>query len=192
MSPEFSPTLDDAIRALDRVIHAGRTPHPDLLLACRFLDLLDEVRNVPPVVQLNREQSELMEISYANGVRTADESGHVLVVSLPAFLGLMRPILQPTIKGRLSAWFARLFPPNPCNQNCAQGDKCPSRSDMADAYHGAREDAAIWKKRALEAEAKLRLQQLDQVFAKAAPDSLAQAMRERQARAATNGGKHAG
>ena len=35
-------------------------------------------------------------------------------------------------------------------------EEAASRSDMADAYCGAREDLAIWKRRALEAEEKLR------------------------------------
>lgn len=42
--------------------------------------------------------------------------------------------------------------------NCGGCEKCiATKPDMSLAYEGAREDLAIWKKRALEAEAKLKV-----------------------------------
>jgi hypothetical protein len=48
------------------------------------------VRDVPAVV-LDRAQAEHMEGAYQAGVRCADESGHVLVVSLPGVPRLCPP-----------------------------------------------------------------------------------------------------
>lgn len=109
-APDMSPTLDDALQAWDRLArNQASNPLTDMARVRMFLDQLDEVRNVPAVV-LDPEQSRHMEGAYQAGVRCADESGHVLVVSLPAFLelfpvprrdGLLAPF------GRFAAWLVK-------------------------------------------------------------------------------------
>lgn len=104
-APEMVPTLDDALRALDGF--PGRPA--DVPLALAFLEQLNEVRDVPALV-LDQAQREHMERAYQAGVRCADESGHVLVVSLPAFLelfpvpaaGAWRPVSMPRRDGLLA------------------------------------------------------------------------------------------
>ena len=183
MAPEMSPTLDDALRAMET---AGINP-PDYSTAHRFLCQLDAVRGGVAEV-LDSKQSALLEGAYQAGVRCADESGRVLVASPRVLLGLMGRAPAPVWPGFLSAGLAAVLgvlvgidhaseaalvmllaafvhltaavlalPDSLCNQDCAQGRNCTcAPAPMADAYVGAREDAAIWKKRALEAEAKLR------------------------------------
>jgi hypothetical protein len=83
-APDLFPPLDDALRALDDF--PGRPA--DVATARAFLEQLDQVRDVPAVV-LDQAQAVLLEGAYQAGVRCADESGHVLVMSLPVFLELM-------------------------------------------------------------------------------------------------------
>lgn len=85
-APDLFPPLDDALRALDGF--PGRPA--DVTTARAFLEQLDQVRDVPAVV-LDQAQAEHMEGAYLAGVRCADESGHVLVMSLPVFLELCPP-----------------------------------------------------------------------------------------------------
>jgi hypothetical protein len=89
-APEMSPTLDDALRALDGASVNGVMNTAQLAAVRGFLEQLDDVRDVRPVV-LDRAQAEHLEGAYLAGARCADESGHVLVMSLPAFLALCPP-----------------------------------------------------------------------------------------------------
>lgn len=101
-APEMSPTLDDALRALDGASVTGVICARQLAAVRGFLEQLDQVRDVPAVV-LEPAQAALMEGAYQAGVRCADESGHVLVVSLPAFLELCPP-QAPAWRERLEWW----------------------------------------------------------------------------------------
>lgn len=110
-APEMSPTLDDAIRAFDRSDQAGGLARQDFDILRQFFAQLDDVRDVPAVV-LDPAQAAHMEGVYQAGVRCADESGHVLVVSLPVFLALCPPpvphrdgLLAPF--GRTMDWLVR-------------------------------------------------------------------------------------
>jgi hypothetical protein len=85
-APDLFPPLDDALRALDGF--PGRPA--DVATARAFLERLDEVRDVPAMV-LDQAQAAHLEGAYLAGVRCADESGHVLVMSLPVFLELCPP-----------------------------------------------------------------------------------------------------
>lgn len=85
-APDLFPPLDAALRALDDF--PGRPA--DVATARAFLERLDDVRDVPALV-LDQVQAEHMEGAYLAGVRCADESGHVLVMSLPVFLELCPP-----------------------------------------------------------------------------------------------------
>lgn len=89
-APDMSPTLDDALRALDGASVNGVISATQLAAVRGFLAQLDDVREVPATV-LDPAQAARMEGAYQVGVRCADESGHVLVVSLPAFLELFPP-----------------------------------------------------------------------------------------------------
>lgn len=89
-APEMSPTLDDALRALDGATVNGVMSAAQLAAVRGFLEQLDDMRDVSAVV-LDPAQAAHMEGAYLEGVRCADESGHVLVVSLPAFLRLCPP-----------------------------------------------------------------------------------------------------
>jgi hypothetical protein len=162
-APEMSPNLDDAIVALDGGSVNGVISREQLATVRAFLEQLNDVRDVPPVL-LDRAQGAALEGAYQAGVRVADESGHVLVVSLPALLGLLQPTPRPTFRG----WLARLLPASPCNQDCEQGDKCPSRSDLADQLIVAVRAANAWKARAEAAEAKIRNWQLEFTLGKVA------------------------
>jgi hypothetical protein len=78
-APEMRPSLDEALRAM-----GGSVP-PGLGVVDQFLAQLDELRECPAVV-LDQDQAAALEGAYLAGFRCADESGHVLVVSLPALL----------------------------------------------------------------------------------------------------------
>jgi hypothetical protein len=98
-APDLFPPLDDALRALDGF--PGRPA--DVATARAFLERLDDVRDVPPVV-LDKAQAEHMEGVFLAGVRCADESGHVLVMSLPVFLELCPPPV-PARADQVLDWF---------------------------------------------------------------------------------------
>lgn len=172
-APEMVPSLDDALLALDGF--PGRVP--DIGLAVRFLEQLNSVRDVPAVIP-DHLQAAALEGAYQAGFRCADESGHVLVVSLPdllAYVGHGAPSSRLSWRAKFRQLRARLFGPVPAC-SCGRYQHADPEQHEPDctgpAYLGAREDAAIWKKRALEAEAKLRAQQLELVFAApAAPAS---------------------
>lgn len=104
-APEISPTLDDAIGAMDRVLRNPDTPPTvDMSRVCMFLDRLDDLRAglLRGRVALGRAQSEALEGAYRAGFRCLDESGHVLVVSLPALLAYIG-YANPVARGR-SVW----------------------------------------------------------------------------------------
>lgn len=101
-APDLFPPLDDALRALDGF--PGRPA--DVATARAFLERLDDVRDVPALV-LDQAQAEHMEGAYQAGVRCADESGHVLVMSLPVFLALCPPPVPARSDQVLDWLFAR-------------------------------------------------------------------------------------
>lgn len=88
-APEMSPTLDDALRALDGASVTGVMSASHLAAVRGFLEQLNDVRDVPAVM-LEPAQAAALEGAYQAGVRCADESGHVLVVSLPSLLHLLQ------------------------------------------------------------------------------------------------------
>lgn len=101
-APDLFPPLGDALRALDGF--PGRPA--DVATARAFLERLDDVRECAPVV-LDQAQAEHMEGAYLAGVRCADESGHVLVMSLPVFLELCPPPVPARSDQVLDWLFAR-------------------------------------------------------------------------------------
>lgn len=101
-APEMVPSLDDALLALDGF--PGRVP--DIGLAVRFLEQLNGVRDVPAVLP-DQHQAAVLEGAYQAGFRCADESGHVLVVSLPDLLAHLRDVEHAGRLARLEAgWLA--------------------------------------------------------------------------------------
>lgn len=188
-APEMSPTLDDAIRALDG-FPAGAA---DVGTAQRFLAQLDDVRDVPPVLVNGRAVAEHLEGAYQAGVRCADEAGHVLVMSLPTFLSVCPPEQAAPPRSPWGvlpsaglvvagvclliaantqnawwlaaslcgavAWVLAGLPSSACTQNCGQGDRC----SCAPAPMPAGE-LDHWKARALAAEKKIRDEQFARLF----------------------------
>lgn len=80
-APEMSPTLDDALHALDEL--PGRPLNVGPVV--RFLEQLESLGRAPAVA-LDQRAAELLEGAYQAGFRTADHGGQVLVVSVPVFL----------------------------------------------------------------------------------------------------------
>jgi hypothetical protein len=109
-APEMSPTLDDALRALDGASVNGVINAAQLAAVRGFLEQLDDVRDVAPVLANGRALAEHLEGAYLAGVRCADESGHVLVMSLPAFLAMCPPPAPVARRdgalARFADWFA--------------------------------------------------------------------------------------
>lgn len=119
-APEMAPSLDDALLALDGF--PGRVP--DIGLAVRFLEQLNSVRDVPAVIP-DQLQAAALEGAYQAGFRCADESGHVLVVSLPDLLAYVAAFAPRVSRwARLRAWFAGLVPPTSCTFDCNSGRAC--------------------------------------------------------------------
>lgn len=106
-APEMSPTLDDALRALDGAGVNGVISATQLAAVRGFLEQLDDVRDVAPVLVNGRALAEHLEGAYQAGVRCADESGHVLVMSLPAFLQVCPPVVPDPVRDGLLAPFGR-------------------------------------------------------------------------------------
>jgi hypothetical protein len=153
-APEMSPTLDDALRALDGASVTGVISAPQLAAVSGFLEQLDAVRGAPALLVHGRAVAEHLEGAYQAGARCADESGQVLVMNLPAFLSVCPPrapaperTLFPSLGLVLAGvclliaantqnpwWLAASLcgavawlvglPASPCTQNCGQGDRC--------------------------------------------------------------------
>jgi hypothetical protein len=118
-APEMVPGLDDALLALDGF--PGRVP--DIGLAVRFLEQLNGVRDVPAVIP-DQVQAAALEGAYQAGFRCADESGHVLVVSLPDFLAYAGAVSRPSRWARFRYWLAGLVPSTACTYDCNSGRAC--------------------------------------------------------------------
>jgi hypothetical protein len=102
-APEMSPSLDDALRALDGASVNGVISAAQLAAVRGFLEQLDEVRNVPPMI-VGRAVAELLEGAYLAGARCPDESGRMLVMSVPAFVQLSAPL---AVRSPRASWLAR-------------------------------------------------------------------------------------
>jgi hypothetical protein len=176
-APEMAPSLDEALRAM-----GGRVPL-GLGVVDQFLARLDNVRECPAVV-LDQAQAAFMEGAYLAGVRCADESGHVLVMSLPDFLALMghgAPSSRLSWRAKVDQLRARLFRPRPaarlvrgkvpaCSQDCNQGRACTCQPQTVGYALGQgalafdSDELDHWKARALAAEKKIRDEQFARLF----------------------------
>lgn len=174
-APEMSPTLDDALRALDGAGVNGVISAAQLAAVRGFLEQLDDVRECPAVV-LEPSQAELMEGAYQAGVRCADESGHVLVVSLPAFLAFQGhgvPSSRLSWRAKLEQLRARWFgPASRCSCGRYQHADLEQHEPQCVGY-GLGQAALVfdndeldqWKARALAAEKRIRDEQFARLFA---------------------------
>lgn len=130
-APEMSPTLSEALNALDPYRREERLT-PEAFLAWRFLKQLEELSPAPGSVHAvpfdsHLAFSEHMEGAYQAGVRCVDESGQVLAMSLPVFVALTarRPSPKHT---RFRRWLASLVAD--CPPGC---EDCQSHTKVKDS-----------------------------------------------------------